>query len=76
MVEINPLVRTDEDEMIALDAKIGFDDNADFRHPEIFEGMRNNFKDFDISVDSERYDKLVKKAEREYKKFKKDCNII
>ena len=32
MVEINPLVRTVEDEMVALDAKVSFDENAEFRH--------------------------------------------
>ena len=32
MVEINPLVRTGADEMVALDAKISFDENAEFRH--------------------------------------------
>ena len=37
MVEINPLVRTNDDEMILLDAKVGFDDNALFRHPDIVE---------------------------------------
>ncbi len=35
MVEINPLVTTREKRLIALDAKINFDDNALFRHPEI-----------------------------------------
>ena len=35
MVEINPLVITKQGEVTALDAKIGFDDNALFRHPEI-----------------------------------------
>ena len=34
MVEINPLVRDTAGEMVALDAKVGFDDNASFRHPE------------------------------------------
>ena len=34
-VEINPLVVTGSGEVIALDAKINFDDNALFRHPEI-----------------------------------------
>ena len=33
MIEINPLVRTEDDTMIALDAKVSFDDNASFRHP-------------------------------------------
>ena len=35
MVEVNPLVVTKQGDVIALDAKIGFDDNALFRHPEI-----------------------------------------
>jgi len=37
MAEINPLVITQEGEMIALDAKITFDDNAMFRHPKLKE---------------------------------------
>ncbi len=37
MIEINPLVRTENNEMILLDAKIGFDENALFRHPDILE---------------------------------------
>ena len=32
MVEINPLVRTRDDDIIALDAKVSFDENAEFRH--------------------------------------------
>jgi len=35
MVEINPLVVTKDGDVTALDAKIGFDDNALFRHPDI-----------------------------------------
>jgi succinyl-CoA synthetase beta subunit len=35
MLEINPLVVTAENELLALDAKFGFDDNALFRHPKI-----------------------------------------
>ena len=34
-VEINPLVLTQEDDVIALDAKLNFDDSGLFRHPEI-----------------------------------------
>ena len=37
MVEINPLVTTNDDRIIALDAKMTFDDNALFRHPNISE---------------------------------------
>ncbi len=35
MVEINPLVLTTDGEVLALDAKFNFDDNALYRHPEI-----------------------------------------
>ncbi|WP_170765334.1 malate--CoA ligase subunit beta [Ruegeria lacuscaerulensis] len=37
MVEINPLVITGDDRVLALDAKMSFDDNALFRHPQISE---------------------------------------
>ncbi len=37
MVEINPLVVTKEGKIVAVDAKMGFDDNALFRHPNISE---------------------------------------
>jgi len=33
MIEINPLVKTETGMMVALDAKVSFDDNASFRHP-------------------------------------------
>src|SRR5438094_440527 len=35
MVEVNPLVVTNKGEVLALDAKFNFDDNALFRHPEV-----------------------------------------
>jgi len=40
LIEINPLVKTGSGEFIALDAKMGFDDNALARHPDI-EKMRD-----------------------------------
>ena len=40
VAEINPLVVTGAGELVALDAKMGFDDNALFRHPEI-EALRD-----------------------------------
>jgi len=42
LVEINPFLITKKGELIALDAKINFDDNALFRHPELVE-----LRDFD-----------------------------
>ncbi|MFA7419038.1 MAG: ADP-forming succinate--CoA ligase subunit beta [Melioribacteraceae bacterium] len=35
MLEINPLIITNDDKIVALDAKMNFDDNALYRHPEI-----------------------------------------
>jgi succinyl-CoA synthetase beta subunit len=35
MVEVNPLITTPTGEVLALDAKVSFDDNALYRHPEI-----------------------------------------
>lgn len=40
MVEINPLVKTGDDGIIALDAKVGFDSNAEFRHKD-WDDMRD-----------------------------------
>ena len=40
MVEVNPLVITKDNKILALDAKVSFDDNALFRHPEI-EALRD-----------------------------------
>ena len=37
LLEINPLVLTDENDLICLDAKVNFDGNALFRHPDIEE---------------------------------------
>jgi succinyl-CoA synthetase beta subunit len=34
LVEVNPLVRTPDDQILALDGKVTLDANADFRHPE------------------------------------------
>ncbi|QKX02729.1 ADP-forming succinate--CoA ligase subunit beta [Wolbachia endosymbiont of Litomosoides sigmodontis] len=47
-IEINPLVETSSGDFIALDAKINFDDNALYRHPEIME-----FRDYDEEVKEE-----------------------
>ncbi len=40
MVEVNPLVVTNQGEVLALDAKFNFDDNALYRHPEVA-GLRD-----------------------------------
>jgi succinyl-CoA synthetase beta subunit len=34
LVEVNPLVKTEDGDIVALDGKVSLDDNADFRHPD------------------------------------------
>jgi succinyl-CoA synthetase beta subunit len=41
LVEVNPLVRTPDDRVLALDGKITLDDNAAFRHAEVHDGYRD-----------------------------------
>jgi len=41
IAEINPLIVTESEEVIALDAKIAFDDNAGFRHADLWDSMRD-----------------------------------
>jgi len=45
LLEINPLIITNEDKLICLDAKVDFDDNALYRHPEIEELRDPNEED-------------------------------
>ena len=49
MIEINPLVKTEGDMMVALDSKVSFDDNASFRHP-WRAGLRDLSEESDIEV--------------------------
>jgi succinyl-CoA synthetase beta subunit len=54
LVEINPLVVTRSGEVLALDAKMSFDDNALFRHPEIRE-LRDPDEEEPLEVEASRY---------------------
>ena len=49
MIEINPLVRTKTGSMVALDAKVGFDENAHFRHP-WRAGVRDLSEEEDVEI--------------------------
>ncbi len=55
LAEINPLVLTKEGDLIALDAKINFDDNALYRHPEIAE-LRDIHEEDPLEVEASKYD--------------------
>ena len=51
LAEINPLVITQEGHVVALDAKINFDDNALFRHPE-YEQLRDIDEEEPLEVEA------------------------
>jgi succinyl-CoA synthetase beta subunit len=55
MLEINPLVRTADDAFIALDAKVNFDDNALYRHPEYAE-LRDLEEEEPLEIEASKYD--------------------
>jgi len=54
LAEINPLVLTAEGEFFALDAKMNFDDNAIFRHPDIAD-MRDFEEEEPLEIQASRY---------------------
>jgi len=54
VVEINPLVLTGDDQLIALDAKVNFDDNALFRHKDI-EELRDESEEDPAELEAARH---------------------
>ena len=55
LAEINPLVITKEGDIIALDAKMNFDDDALYRHPDIA-AMRDLDEEDPLEVEAKKYD--------------------
>ncbi len=55
MLEINPLIVTKSGELLVLDAKVGFDPNALFRHDDIFE-MRDTSEEDPAELKASEYD--------------------
>ena len=54
ILEVNPLVVTSAGEVVALDAKIAFDDNALFRHPELAK-LRDEAEEDPKELEAEKY---------------------
>jgi succinyl-CoA synthetase beta subunit len=54
-VEINPMVVTGDNKILALDAKVNFDDNALFRHPDVVE-MRDTLEENAQDVEASKYE--------------------
>ncbi|OGA21177.1 MAG: succinate--CoA ligase subunit beta [Betaproteobacteria bacterium RIFCSPLOWO2_02_FULL_67_26] len=55
LAEINPLIVTGDERVLALDAKMNFDDNALFRHPEIV-AMRDLDEEDPAEIEASKYD--------------------
>jgi succinyl-CoA synthetase beta subunit len=55
MIEINPLILTKEGKIICLDAKVNFDDNALFKHPDIVE-LRDLNEEEPIEIEASKHD--------------------
>jgi succinyl-CoA synthetase beta subunit len=55
LIEINPLIITNSDELICLDAKMNFDDNAIFRRPEIL-ALRDLNEEDAAEIEASKHD--------------------
>ena len=55
MVEVNPLILTKEEKIICLDAKVNFDSNALFRHPEIMD-LRDLNEENQTEIEASKHD--------------------
>ena len=62
MVEVNPLILTKEKKIICLDAKVNFDSNALFKHPEIME-LRDLNEEDPIEIEASKHDLAYIKLE-------------
>jgi succinyl-CoA synthetase beta subunit len=55
LLEINPLILTKDGKIVCLDAKVGFDDNALFRHPDVV-ALRDISEEDAKEVEASKYD--------------------
>lgn len=54
-IEINPLIETQEGNIMALDAKINFDDNALYKHPEISE-LKDETEEDPLEIEAQKHE--------------------
>jgi succinyl-CoA synthetase beta subunit len=55
LLEINPLVVTKDGKLLCLDAKVGFDDNALYRHPDVA-ALRDETEEDEKEIEASKYD--------------------
>jgi len=54
-IEINPLAISDQGQLLVLDAKVGFDNNAEFRHPDL-QQLRDLSEEDPMEIEASKYD--------------------
>lgn len=69
LVEVNPLVRTPDDQILALDGKVTLDDNAEFRHEDVF-------SDFSEAGTTDPLELKAKENDLNYVKLDGEVGII
>lgn len=69
LVEVNPLIANSRGEIVALDAKVTLDDNAEYRHKQVFEDFHEVF-----AVDPQ--EKLAKEKNLNYIKLQGEVGIL
>jgi succinyl-CoA synthetase beta subunit len=55
MLEVNPLVETADGKLLVLDAKVSFDSNSLYRHPDIF-ALRDETEEDPAEIEASKYD--------------------
>ena len=55
IAEINPLILTDDEQVLALDAKINFDSNADFRHKAYWDEVRDLTEEAATEIEAKKF---------------------
>lgn len=55
LIEVNPMILTKENQVLCLDAKINFDDNALYRHPDIV-SLRDLSEEDPAEIEASKYD--------------------
>ena len=54
-IEVNPLAVTEDGQLLVLDAKVGFDSNAEFRHPDL-ESLRDETEEDPMELEASKHD--------------------
>ncbi|MEE9206671.1 MAG: ADP-forming succinate--CoA ligase subunit beta [Acidimicrobiia bacterium] len=68
LIEVNPLILTDDGEVVALDSKVTLDSNAFFRHPE--------FEDFRAAFAEDPMEKMARERDLNFIKLDGSVGII